>query len=92
MKTFKFYQRYKYCTDLNFLNWFKEIRVEYSWAPSSQADEEFNVYIYGHSLDPTDKDILLPFFETVNADGNIVDIQSHIGIYFREEENKNVDQ
>lgn len=70
MKTFKFYQRYKYCTDLNFLNWFKEIRVEYSWAPSGQADEEFNVYIYGHSLDPTDKDILLPFFETENA--NIV--------------------
>lgn len=70
LKTFKFYQRYKYCTDLNFLNWFKEIRVEYSWAPSSQADEEFNVYIYGHSLDPTDKDILLPFFETENA--NIV--------------------
>ena len=70
LKTFKFYQRYKYCTDLNFLNWFKEIRVEYSWTPSSQADEEFNVYIYGHSLDPTDKDILLPFFETENA--NIV--------------------
>ena len=22
-----------------------------------------------------------PFFETVNADGNIVDIQPHIGIY-----------
>lgn len=36
------------------------------------------IYIYGHSLDPTDKNILLPFFKFAKEHGN-----THIYIYYQ---------
>lgn len=51
---FKFYQKYKFKTDSQYENWI-DVRKE---------SNNFNkIYIYGHSLDSTDKDILKPFFE-----------------------------
>lgn len=60
---FKFYQKYKYRTDTSYLKWTKD-----------DNEKEFdNIYIFGHSLDPTDADILKPFLES----------QSSIKIYYR---------
>lgn len=63
---FKFYQKYKYRTDTNYLDWIKD-------------DQNFdNIYIFGHSLDPTDADILKPFLES----------ESCIKIYYRTDDEK----
>ncbi len=65
---FKFYQCYKYETNTSFLKWLPDIVPKRSFSnPGYKIDhnsdpEKCNIYIYGHSLDPTDENILLPFF------------------------------
>lgn len=64
---FKFYQCYKYKTDMSYLKWLpQEVQKKYYSNPGYDVDysdeEKCNIYIYGHSLDPTDENILLPFF------------------------------
>ena len=65
---FKFYQYYKFKTDESYLKWIDEIRNGFFYSNSGCCDEhnnanKCNIYIYGHSLDPTDKNILLPFLD-----------------------------
>ncbi len=65
---FKFYQCYKYKTDMSYLKWLpKEVRKRFYSNPGYDVDcsdeDKCNIYIYGHSLDPTDENILLPFFD-----------------------------
>lgn len=63
---FKFYQKYKYRTDTSYLDWIKD-------------DQKFdNIYIFGHSLDPTDADILKSFLKS----------QSNIKIFYRTDSEK----
>ena len=57
---FKFFQRYKYNTSTTYQNWLLELSAYPS--PSQNI-----IYIFGHSLDPTDRDILLPFFKAPNT-------------------------
>ena len=76
---FKFYQCYKYKTDTSFLKWLgKDAAVHYSSSLDHLPHEECNIYIYGHSLDPTDENILLNFFDysPENTDVRII-------IYYR---------
>lgn len=63
---FKFYQKYKYRTDTSYLDWIKD-------------DQKFdNIYIFGHSLDPTDADILKSFLKS----------QRNIKIFYRTDSEK----
>lgn len=48
----KFYQRMLKSTDSQYLNWIDEIR---------SSKEPPTLYIFGHSLDITDRDVLQPF-------------------------------
>ncbi len=63
---FKFFQCYQYATSNDYLNWIKKYE---SWDFDSAEGEETDnltdctVSIYGHSLDPTDRNILKPFFD-----------------------------
>lgn len=62
---FKFFQCYKHSTSNDYLNW---IRKYESWDfddPGTMAHNltDCTVSIYGHSLDPTDRNILKPFFD-----------------------------
>ena len=50
----KFYQRIYKRTGNKYLTWIEEREDEITWLNSPK----FNIYIYGHSLDVTDKDIL----------------------------------
>ncbi len=78
---FKFYQRYKYNTDINYLNWIED----YNKLVGAEDQEpglfktECTISIYGHSLDRTDKDILFPFFTLKYA---------KIIIYYLDDRNK----
>lgn len=66
---FKFYQKYKYRTDIRYLR----------WPESFLADRSYDtIYIFGHSLDPTDAEILQPFLLS----------ESNIKIYYRDENEK----
>lgn len=69
---FKFFQRYKYSSDNSYLNWINDI-------VDNKSSESNKIYIYGHSLDPTDGDILKQFFKLENAE---------IFIYFLDENDK----
>ena len=66
MDFFKFFQCYQYATSNDYLNWIKKYE---SWDFDSAEGEETDnltdctVSIYGHSLDPTDRNILKPFFD-----------------------------
>lgn len=71
---FKFFQRYKYSTDTNYLDWIEDYKIS-----KFKEGSKHTIYIYGHSLDPTDRDILLPFFDL----GNI-----NIIIYYLDERSK----
>ena len=57
LEFFKFFQRYKFTTDNKYLDWINDNDI----CPNSEKNK---VIIYGHSLDPTDRDILKPFFES----------------------------
>ena len=85
---FKFYQCYKYKTNTSFLKWLKKSAKIHYYSPTGSDSnfnpsphEECNIYIYGHSLDPTDENILLNFFDysPENIDVKIV-------IYYRRSE------
>lgn len=64
LEFFKFFQRYKFTTDNKYLDWVNDNDIR----PNSERNK---VIIYGHSLDPTDRDILKPFFESNNTDIDI---------------------
>ena len=67
----KFYQRIYKSTENNYLNWMAEIRKDKSY-------RIHNLYIFGHSLDVTDKDILKMFICNDNVQTKI--------FYYRENE------
>lgn len=76
---FKFFQRYKYETDCKYQEWIQNIKKDkYSFDVENKSDCH-TVTIYGHSLDPTDKDILYPFLSMRNT---------QIKIYYYGEKNK----
>lgn len=49
----KYFQRIVNCTGNEYLSWFKDAET---------AGKKINVYVFGHSLDSTDKEILNPLF------------------------------
>ena len=63
---FKFYQCYKYSTNKNYLDWIDKLKNGYiSWDTTFElldANDSF-ISIFGHSLDPTDRNILRPFLD-----------------------------
>lgn len=68
---FKFFQCYRYSTDTNYLKW-----IENHNSLNASDKEAYNlsdckINIYGHSLDPTDKNILKPFFDLEDSIVNI---------------------
>lgn len=67
----KFYQRIYKSTENDYLNWMAEIRKDKSY-------RIHNLYIFGHSLDVTDKDILKMFICNDNVQTKI--------FYYRENE------
>lgn len=76
---FKFYQRYKYSTDCKYQKWIiKKEEKTYINLPE-ESNDSYTIIIYGHSLDPTDEDILLSFLTAENA---------QIEIYYYGEKNK----
>lgn len=72
----KFYQRIYKSTENNYLNWMAEIRKDKSY-------RIHNLYIFGHSLDVTDKDILKMFICNDN-------VQTKIFYYRENEDDKRV--
>lgn len=74
---FKFYQKYKYHTDTKYLHWPDCYidNIDYSVDTKDYFD---NIFIFGHSLDPTDAEILKPFLIS----------KSNIRIYYRDEDEK----
>ncbi len=68
LECFKFFQRYQYKseTSLNYLQWIDYFRNQ-NVDDLDEDENRLQIHIYGHSLDLTDKDILLPFFELKNA-------------------------
>lgn len=65
---FKFFQCYKYSTSTNYLRWIQKY-TSAIWDSKFMATklEDCIIHIYGHSLDPTDKNILKPFFDLNNS-------------------------
>ena len=59
----KYYQRVLKGTSNNYIEWIKEIR--------SNENQEHNLYIFGHSLDITDKDILKALILNSNVNTTI---------------------
>ncbi len=53
----KYFQRTQYNTDLNYINWLKEIR---------EPKQFTSLIVMGHSLDITDKDILMELFNKMD--------------------------
>ena len=80
VELFKFYQRYKHQTDFSYQNWIECLEKDkiYPFDESNDLKNHF-VSIYGHSLDPTDEDILFPFLSMKNA---------KIKIYYYGDDNK----
>ncbi|MGN1181503.1 MAG: AbiH family protein [Faecalibacillus sp.] len=76
---FKFYQRYKYETDYKYQEWLKQLDHESTWIHDNEKTNTHIVTIYGHSLDPTDKDIILPFLSLKKV---------MVNIYYLGEKNK----
>lgn len=65
----KFMQRILFGTDKNYSNILEQVD---RWSKS--IDKKYNIHVIGHSLDETDKDILMPFLK--NSHANIT-IWSH---------------
>ncbi len=74
----KFYQRIYKCTDNSYSNWLDEICDS---TPCGQRENEFELHIFGHSLDITDKDILEKFILNDN-------VQTKIYYYQRDKHDK----
>ncbi len=53
----KYFQRTQYNTDLNYINWLKEIK---------EPKQFISLMVMGHSLDVTDKDIILELFDRMD--------------------------
>ncbi len=71
---FKFFQCYKYSTNNNYLKWIREYEsLNFDDAGNIKACSSTDciVSIYGHSLDPTDRNILKPFFDMDRVTINI---------------------
>lgn len=65
---FKFFQCYKYSTSTSYLKWIENVSREYYDVNAERiVKENCEVYVYGHSLDPTDKNILKPFLDLENS-------------------------
>ena len=63
---FKFYQCYKHSTNKDYLNWIDRLEKGYiSWDTTFESPgmEDSFISIFGHSLDPTDRNILNPFLD-----------------------------
>lgn len=77
---FKFFQCYKYSTSTSYLKWIENASKEYyDENTGAVVKQSCKVYVYGHSLDPTDKNILKPFLDLEN---------STVYIYYMNESNK----
>lgn len=84
----KWLKDYRDPTPLDYINLYKQESDTNSLSNHGDVDNrisyqllpEFNnrIYIYGHSLDPTDKNILLPFFKFAKEHHN-----THIYIYYQ---------
>lgn len=64
----KYYQRIVKGTDNSYIQWIKDMNYEKN-----------NVYVFGHSLSPSDGDVLRQFFEAN---------ETHTTIYYIDEEDK----
>lgn len=74
VELFKFFQRYKYNTDYKYQNWISNIGKGkiYAFDNIGKSNTELDkVIIYGHSMDPTDRDILFPFLNLKKVEINI---------------------
>ncbi len=63
---FKFFQCYQYATSNDYLNWIKKYESwDFDGTEGGETDilTDCTVSIYGHSLDPTDRNILKPFLD-----------------------------
>ena len=63
---FKFYQCYKHSTNNNYLAWINKLEKGHiSWGTSFESLNTDNTFIsiFGHSLDPTDRNVLKPFLD-----------------------------
>ena len=63
---FKFYQCYKHSTNKNYLDWIDRLKNGHiSWDTTFESSGTDNsaISIFGHSLDPTDRNILTPFLD-----------------------------
>ena len=63
---FKFYQCYKHSTNKNYLDWIDRLKNGHiSWDTTFESSGKDNSFIsiFGHSLDPTDRNILKPFLD-----------------------------
>lgn len=71
VELFKFYQRYEYDTDYNYQEWIpllsKERTLSFDNSNSEKNSKKHTIIIYGHSIDPTDRDILYPFLSLDNV-------------------------
>lgn len=66
----KFYQRIYKSTGSSYKKWlteFEEYKFLNGFNQNGHPYQELNIYFYGHSLDPTDGDILLDLFDSENA-------------------------
>jgi len=73
----KYYQRILKQTDVNYFDWIKEVSN-----PANHTIEN-NLYIFGHSLDKTDRDVIRKLISTPN-------MKTHI-YYYRKTENDRED-
>ena len=64
----KFYQRIYKCTDNSYSKWIDHIHKR---NPSGDPVDKFELHIFGHSLDVTDKDILRKFILNQNVQTKI---------------------
>lgn len=67
VELFKFFQRYRYKMSVAYQAWIKYLD-DLDHQSLNYLTNKPVVHIYGHSLDPTDKDILLPFLELEDAE------------------------
>lgn len=67
VELFKFFQRYRYKMSVAYQAWIKYLD-DLDHQNLNYITNKPVVHIYGHSLDPTDKDVLLPFLELEDAE------------------------
>lgn len=67
VELFKFFQRYRYKMSVGYQSWIEYLRNVNHQDLNYLLNKPL-VHIYGHSLDPTDRDILLPFLELKDSE------------------------